>query len=154
MSSIRDRIVDDIYHALSADDVSRPANLSTTRHRTKPISRDRLPEQCVYIISEDVSTGPGFASGPDAMTKRTMVVRIESRVDAGGDTTPDEALDPLLTWAVKQITADPSRGGLAMYTREISGQWTADEKDTVYAANATDFEVQYLTLASNPDAQS
>jgi hypothetical protein len=150
MSSRRDSIVADIVAALSTA-TGKPSGLTVHRQRTLPIGADVLPSQVVYLVDETVVTGPGFGVGANALAVREATVRVESRVSAGAST-PDQALDPLLNWAVQKILADPTRGGLAHFTIELGTQWAAADEDKVYGAAQTDFKVKYTTSAADPTA--
>jgi hypothetical protein len=146
MSSIRDAIIVDVVTQLSA--AGKPAGLTVHRNRTRPIHADVLPAQLVYMIEEHIETGPGRSG---YKTRRKMKLRIETRVDAGSSA-PDAALDPYLSWMVQQLHADPTRGGRAHDSTEFLTQWTATEADKVYGAAASDWIIDYVTSASNPDA--
>lgn len=152
MSSKRDAIALAFVTALSA--VGKPSGLNVHRFRARPIGVDQLPAQLVYLVAESVETGPGLARGTEAKAVRKVTVRVETRIDAGSSTAPDAAVDAYLSWAVQTILADPTLGGIAVETIEESTEWAAQEMDKVYAAAQTDFVVQYITDAANPDAHT
>jgi hypothetical protein len=66
--------------------------------------------------------------------------------------TSEDALDPLTSWVVQAVMADPSLGNLAISTNEVATQWTTEDTNKVYAHAYVGFVVDYLTAAGNPDA--
>lgn len=152
MSSRRDSIVGAIVTALGA--VGKPSGLTVHRHRTLPIGEDILPAQVVYCESEEAKVGPGRGVSDNSYArkaKRTLTVVIESRVNAGSST-PDQALDPLLSWCVQQVSADVTQGGYAFDTQEQSTIWNAAETDAVLGAAQTRFVIEYVTDAADPNS--
>jgi hypothetical protein len=147
--SKRESLLLSIVTALNA--LGKPAGLAIHRSRTRPLTQDALPACVVYVLSEQASRGDG-PHGYKA--RRALLVRVECRVAViGADVTPpDAALDALTSWTVKAMMADPSWGGLAHNTQEVSTTWDAEETDAVYAAAAVDFSLDYITAAGDPDA--
>jgi hypothetical protein len=150
MSSKREAIVSAFVTALSAG--GKPSGLTVHRYRTIPIGTDILPAQLVYVVREDVETGPGSSH---YVATRRCIIRVETRlaVDDPSTTAPDAALDAFLSWAVQAICADPTLSGAVLDVWERSTEWAATDADKVFAGGQTDFEVRYQTLASDPDAQ-
>ncbi len=132
------------------DAVGKPADVTVHRSRTRPIDKDALPAMVVYLLEE---TTESRSSGRHKARRRSKV-RVECRVAVAADdetTLPDDAVDPLLSWAVRSLLADPTLGGLAIEVIEESTTWDAEESDRVYAAAAVDFTVDYITAAGDPD---
>ena len=150
MSSIRDTIAGLAVTALQGS--GKPSGLNVHRFRARPIGSDELPAALVYLVREDVETKPGFA--PGAVAVRNLTLRVEHRIDAGSSTAPDAALDQYVSWGVKAICAANALGTNIIDVQELSTERAAVEEDKVYAAAQTDFRVRYITLATNPDAQS
>lgn len=153
-TSIRERIVDAIVTALEAP--GGPSGLSVHRFRTRPLTKDNLPAQVVYVVEErSVIAGNVSFTTPTAMTgaltgdltEHQLLVAVESRV--AGDP-PDVALEPLVVWATQQVLADPTLAGLAISTLEYDTKWTAQEADQVYGAASQMFVIQYFSLAADP----
>lgn len=142
MASVRERIVDAVVAALNAP--GKPAGLTVHRSRTRPIDKDRLPAMVVYLATEDVGDHAAIA------VMRTLRIRVECRVT--GDP-PDTVLDEHVTWAVKALKADEKLGGLAVRINEVRTVWDAAERDKVYAAAATEFEIEYATAYNDPEMQ-
>ena len=147
MASKRDAIIATIAANLNGG--SKPSGLTVHRQRTLPIASDVLPAQVVYAISEEVDTGPG-RSNFARKAKRKVTIAVESRVDGG--TSPDATLDPLLSWAVQTICADPTMGDTVEDCKEIGTTWAQVDADQMYGAARTDFEITYITSAADPDA--
>jgi hypothetical protein len=146
MSSKRDQIIVAAVALLGA--AGKPTDLTISRQRTVSLSESDLPAQVLYAVHEEADASPGF--GSDRKAKRKFRLCVESRVNAE-NSTPDAALDPLLSWAVKQLCADVTLGGLSYELREIGTTWGESEQEKVYASAQQFFEVHYLTDAFNPD---
>jgi len=159
MSSRGDQICDAKVAALGAASVTtttgatitKPAGLNVHRHRTIPLAQDQLPAQVVYMLAEEVKTGPARGLDNKRLARRYRQICVESRVNAGS-TTPDQALDPLISWAVQTICADQSTGGLTHDVQELGTTWDQAEEDSVLASAKTVFLVEFITSASDPDA--
>jgi hypothetical protein len=148
MASRRSLVVDAIVAALGA--VGKPVGTTVHRSRTTPIEADGLPAMVVYRLSESILK----TDGPRASkVKRGLVVRVECRAAAATDgETLEDALDPLTSWAVAGVLADPTLGGLTDSVQEQGTQWATADTNLVYGAAVVDFLVPYITAAGNPDA--
>lgn len=149
MASKRDAIIASVVSALQG--AGGPSGLTVLRQRTFPIGSDILPAQAVYAHDEEVKTGPG-QSNYTRKAVRTFRFVVESRVDGGSS--PDNALDPLLSWAVQTICADATMGNTVHDTRELGTTWDQQDADQMYGAARTLFEVVYITAAADPTASS
>lgn len=143
MASLREQILEHVAAALRADGPGRPAGLTVHRSRHRPIDKDALPAQCVYLVREDV------APSPDGKAARELTFAVESRATGA---VPDTALDELLTWAVRQLLADATVGGICWRIEEKSTEWDAVAADKVLAAARTLFQASYHTLETDPEA--
>ena len=145
--------------AWSADDASReelivqaivtlleanggPSSLLVHRFRGTPINKDSLPASIVYPMQD-----PAKPDTHDVTVERTLTIVIEHRVEVDGvspsNTSPDEELDPLRTWAHYQLLTDRTLGGLCTDVRDVNATWDAGELDKLYGACAQVFEIDY-----------
>lgn len=130
--------------AAALDGVSKPTGLNVHRQRTRPIEKDGLPAQVLYLLNEDTEER---AAG---QIDRRARFAVESRVTASGES-PDAALDEYLSWAVKALRADPTLGGLSSDVKERGTEWDHVELDKVFGAARTIFEVHYQTADDDPE---
>ena len=152
--SRRDVILDAMVAALGASTAgshTKPTGLTIHRHRTVPLAQDQLPAQVVYAVSEEVTTGPARGLDNKRLTRRKLLVCVETRVDATGNT-PDQALDPYLTWVAQALCRVQSLTNGMHDITEHSTVWDADEQNFVYAAARTLFLVDYVSAADDPNA--
>lgn len=148
MSSRRDQVVVAAMALLNGS--GKPLGLTVHRQRTLSLDYDNLPATVVYLLHEEVETGPGTAIF-QRKAKRTARLCLEHRVNAE-DRTTDTALDPLLSWATQALCADPLLGGLAHELTEVGTTWDESEQDKKYGSAKQFFDVQFFTDASDPDA--
>lgn len=149
MASRRALIVEAIATALGG--ATKPADVTVHRSRTLPITSDQLPAMAAYRTTEAVERGDGPRG---YKVRRRLRVRVECRVATAADgATLDDAMDPLTTWAVQAVMSDVTLGGLAHNIHEVSTQWLAEDADQVYGAAAVDFDVEYITSASDPESR-
>ena len=130
--------------------VGKPASLTIHRTRTLAIPDDQLPATVLYVVKELVATVHGRTG---VVVARQLVLRLEHR--AAGDPL-DRSLDPLTTWAVQALFADPTLGGLAKNLEEVGLEWIAPpgQLDKALGAVAHDFLVTYSTLRTDPTRRS
>jgi hypothetical protein len=148
MPSRRDQIIADVVTALEG--VGKPSGLTVHRFRTRALTSERFPAVVVYPVAEESSRAPIKTSG---LTDRRVRIVCECRTTAGADETVDEALDPLVSWVVSAVMADPRRGGLAVETQDVETTWAVTEDaDRTYCGAAVVIEVRYLTAADDPAA--
>lgn len=151
MASVRESILAAAKTALEG--AGGPTGLTVHRRRTRPINLDNLPAIVVYVLRENVQV-----IDQDDPAERVMTLRAECR-QKGASTTPtvagddpDTLLDPLLTWAVSTLLTDSTLEALVLDIEERQTLWEAEELDQVYAAAAVDFEITYLTAATDPES--
>ena len=149
MSYRRDQIIDVLYAVLSA--AGKPSGLTVARSRTIAFAVTQLPAQVLYYVSEEVQSGPHRDLDNKRLARRTFRLCVETRVSAGSDT-PDQAIDPYLSWAVQALCATPRVNNLAHDVTELGTTWDSEEQDAVYSAAKQFFQVEYVTSGSNPDA--
>jgi hypothetical protein len=152
MSSKRDAILDTIVSALGG--VGKPSGLTVDRHRTIPFGRDVLPAQSVYAVDEEVDTGPGTGSGypPLSKARRTLKFAVYSRVAV--TSTADQDLDPLLSWSVQKICADPTLGSTIHNLKELGTVWHEADQDAAFGGARQFFQAEYFTDSNDPDAHT
>jgi hypothetical protein len=147
--SRRDSLLDAIVAALGA--AGKPASLTIDRQRSVPLAQSQLPSQSVYAIAEEVKTGPARGLDNKRLARRYLQVCVETRVDASGST-PDQALDPYVAWAVKAVCGTQQLASIAHDVQELGTTWDQDEEDAVLASAKQVFLVEYVTSASDMDA--
>ncbi len=148
MASKRDAIVAAFVTALEVTIVgatTKPVGLNVHRMRTRRIEVDKLPAAVVYLGEETVDRDATLKSD------RTFRVWVESRVKHPGQS-GDEALDPLLVWAVKAMLDDFTHGAKLNDLREVRTVWDLDERAESLAAAAIEFEGIYQTLTTDPES--
>lgn len=158
MASRRALVVDAIYTAVNAASVSnallgatytQPVGVTVHRSKTVPIEADQLPAMVVYRVAEEIIGRDGPRGHK---VKRGLRVRVECRVGTAADgETLEDALDPLTSWAVQAVMADPTLGGVSDSVQEVSTEWATADANKVYGAAAVDFLVPFITAAGNPD---
>lgn len=151
MSSRRDVILDAMVALLGTTTVNghtKPTSLTVSRQRTLPFAASTLPAQAVYVVNEEVTTGPG--RGPSRVARRKMQVVVESRCVV--TTTPDQDIDPLVSWAVQALCATPQLSAGVHDIQEMGSVWDQVENDSALAGARTMFLVDFVTSVSDPDA--
>lgn len=144
MSSMREQVLLAVVAALDGHG-AKPEGTTVHRWRTRPVEQDELPAAVVYQVREATQ------DRATALLDRTLRVRVEARVRAVGES-PDQALDPLLTWIVRAMTEDPKFGGVAADTTEQETTWDAADLDRILGAAAVDFDIQYQTTRQDPES--
>ena len=141
MSSIRKQIITAFVDALKVG-TNRPGPIF--RSRAEPLSaRDQLPAFAVYPIEEDPS------DQGSTITLRVLTVRVECLV--AGMPPQDQALDPLLVYAVKTVFADANLQARLFHLEEKRTAWTFESSYEGVAAAQLDFLVTYATTRGDPE---
>lgn len=142
MASIGEQILDAAESALNG--ASKPAGCTVSSDPTDQFAgTDALSEIVIDPVSERVEED-NLSGG----VERTMVVRLLLRAQGAP---PRQAVDPLRVWAIQAMMADPTFGGLATDTREVSTEWAAERAEAVYASAAVTFEIVYNTAGDDPE---
>jgi hypothetical protein len=156
-SSIRERIAAALVAALGAaqtpDGYAAPAGLTVHRERTRPIEVDSLPAILVYF-EDDPPRAFDKQQFRSPLAERDVAVALECRAQGSASASPDEALDPVLVWAVKAGFADETFGGLAMGAREGKANWRSRELDVPVAAATLRFSIRYRTSRLDPTSNA
>lgn len=142
--SRREAVLQAVVAALNG--AGKPADLTVHRSRHRPIDKDELPAQVVYLISETVPTQYGVP-----LVDREVIVAVETRATG---TPSDQALDEYLSWTVRALITDHTLGGAAMNVTEQETTWIAEEMDKVYGAAQQRFAIVYRTRHDDPDLES
>lgn len=151
--SRRDAILDALVVLLGTSTVNghtKPVGLTVSRQRTLPFAASQLPAQAVYVVSEEVQTGPARGLDNQRLARRKAQVCVESRCIV--TTTPDQDIDPLVSWAVQALCATQQVSAGVHDIQELGTVWEQVENDTTLAGARTVFLVDYVTSASDPDA--
>lgn len=154
--SIRLRIAAAVEAALNAESVTinstvrtRPAGLSVHRFPRRSIQSDSLPVQIVYWQT-DVPPNRRATNTLDM----TLRVAIESHVKVPAGVPPDDAVDPLLSWAHHALYADETLGGIATHIElEGSGADHSEGEETIMQA-ITVYRVHYVTNDKDPESNT
>lgn len=148
MASRRSQIVDAIVTALNA--VGKPTGVTVYRTRDAALADAQLPAIVVSRVQEEVARGDGPRG---YKVRRTLRVQVDCFVATSTDGEPSEdAMDPLTSWVVQAVCADPTLGGLADNINELGTSWTLVDSNAVHAHAASLFGIDYITAAGNPDA--
>jgi len=143
-ASVREQIVEAVVAALTNNNPPAPVY----RSRVQPLSSaETLPAYVVYPHGRE----PAERLGMEAV-KHTLTLRVEALVK--GQPPLDQALDPLLTYAVQTISADPAVAALVIDVIEESAEWEMESAYEDVGAGAQDFTVTYATLRGDPTTQA
>jgi hypothetical protein len=150
-NSIREQIMTALAAALAAG--GAPAGLTVHRERTRPVETDSLP--AVMLYAEDEQPKP---LGGDAyrapLTERQLSIGLQCRAKGATGVSPDQALDPILVWAMKTVLANEAFGGLANGVEENRTVWSSREGDDPVAAATVHFTIKYRTSRLDPTSTS
>jgi len=132
----------DIRQAIETllDAVGKPAGLTVSRKRVRPLRTNELP------LSEIASAEEQVIEDQDSDgLERTYVVALTHFVKTT-TADPEAELEELLGWAVAQLASDVSLGGFALSAVESGTEWFADEQEAVFAGARQEFEITFTTL--------
>lgn len=134
---------------MNSSALTKPTGLTVKRSPEREILHDDLPQMDVWVL-KDVHSFHATNSAT-----RVMTVRVRSTVtwlDAD-ESSGDEALDPLLTWAEVALGADSSLGGLLPEGGVVPTTLDTprvEERSEKYAQAFQDFDLTYLTKFGDP----
>jgi hypothetical protein len=158
VATIRQQIIVSILACLTADEAggsnppAKPAGLTVHRERTRSIEADELPAILVYF--EDEKPRPIGSHYKAPLTERDMSIAVEFRAAGSTGVSPDEALDPLMAWALYQIFGNESCNGLANGVEEGRTEWRAKEGDIALASATTHLSIKYRTSRIDPSSRT
>ncbi|MGH9208203.1 MAG: hypothetical protein ACRD59_03290 [Candidatus Acidiferrales bacterium] len=150
-TSIREQIMVALVAALSGS--SGISGLTIHRERTRPIETDSLPAIMIYA-DDDVPKPLAQQNYRAPLTERQFSLALECRAQGSGSVSPDEALDPVLVWALKAIGVDETFGGLASGVEEGRTVWSSREGDVPVASAKLSITIKYRTSRLDPTSKS
>jgi hypothetical protein len=130
-----------------------PAGLTVHRERTRAIEFDSLPAIMFYAEDEQPKN-LGNQNYRAPLTERQLSIGVQSRAKGSIGVSPDEALDPVLVWAMKTVMANETFGGLANGVEEDRTVWSSREGDDPIAAATVHFTIKYRTSRLDPTSTS
>jgi hypothetical protein len=152
MGSIREQVVTAAIATLSGAEVTgdppKPAGLNVHRERNRPIEKDTMPAILVYLKEEESEPIGQQRRAP--LTEEVLSLMLESRASGSGSASPDQALDPVLVWAVYRLLKNESLGGLANGIDKVRTSWNSKEGDVTLASATTHFRIRYRTSRIDP----
>jgi hypothetical protein len=138
--SQRDKIVSAAFAALNNSANTPPCK--TFRSRTDAATEPELPLIMLFVSSEEVQR-------VDLSTvERMLTLRIEPFTS--GAPPQDQALDPLLEYAVTTLMTDATFLSLIQDVVDAKYVWELNAGDEDSAMASLDFKVTYLTARSDP----
>lgn len=149
--SIREQIMTALIAALSAG--GGPAGLTVHRERTRPIEIDSLPAIMIYADDEKPKPLLGIVYKAP-LTERQLAIGVQCRAQGSTGVSPDQALDPVMVWALQKILANEQFGGLANGVEEERTVWSSREGDTPVAAATIHLTIKYRTSRLDPTSTS
>jgi hypothetical protein len=163
MASIRDRLIDALFAALNsstpagAGTVPKPASLLVVEERLHPNEQSQLPVIGLYFEDEEPQPLEKQRYKAPTITNELGVelqYRALASVPGQAVQKPRKVIDPLYLWAMQQMGADESFGGLAMGIIPGPTKWLSKESNAIVAAAAQRFTIHYRTSRLNPSATS
>lgn len=150
MPSIREQILVALGTVLAS---GGPVGLTVHRERTRPIEIDDLPAIMFYAEDEQPKN-LGNQTFRAPLTERQLSVGVQCRAKGTATVSVDEALDPVLVWAMKTVMANETFGGLANGVEEDRTVWSSREGDDPIAAATVHFTIKYRTSRLDPTSTS
>lgn len=150
-ASIRNQIFVAIENVLTA--TGGPTGLTVHRERTRPIEKETMPAILLYA-DDDIPKPLAGQQYKAPLTERQLGLVCQCRAQGTLSISPDEALDPLIVWATKQIVGNEQFGGLANGVDEQRTVWISREGEVPVAAAAIHFTVKYRTARADPTSKS
>ncbi len=144
--SIREQIVDAIVALLAIDGVE------VHRERTRPIEDEKLPALLLYF--EDEEPAPIGSDRRAPFVERALQVIVEARAEVIGGQSPDQALDPLLSWTAQRLLQNETIGGLANGVTEGRTSWSSKESGTTLASATSIYTIRYRTSRLDPTSRT
>lgn len=150
--SIRDLIVDNLvstYSALAAGAEYNYTTNATFRWRT-PGPEGLLAFPCYSIL--DLSERVSVKAAP--LQERILTLLIQGVHMVGDGDDPDGVGRKMLADAQKALVVDPTRGGVAVDTKEAGNRLMVDAPAAPFLVVELDVEVYYRTAYGNPASAS
>lgn len=149
MASIRETILTAAVSQLQG--AGKPAELTVERFRVFQVENGSLPFMVVRPVQEEVRLATQNRLSP--LVERDLRLAVECWAQAGTGLSVDQALDPVLTWAVKALVGigNGTLGGLAISVTEDAVEWDGEAAQNYGRCTAT-FTIRYRTTTQNPEA--
>jgi hypothetical protein len=151
VASRRDAIVAAAKSALSAGSPS----FTVERFRVLPVQPEVVP---LMAVAPETETLQFVGHRMNNAVMRHLILVVSCWTKDG--TSPDNALDDMVTWAVQKmipLTAagdiDETLGGTCHTIEEISTQWAAEVQDHIYSRADVRFRVGYQTKRTDPTSK-
>lgn len=153
--SVRLQIADAAKAVLTSTSVTvngvartKPIGLSVHRFSNRPLDTDDLPATVLFFLE-----GPQPVYEASDTADRVLRLVCEHRTTVAAGTPPDDAVDPLINWAVLALLSDETLGGLASKIDEGPTMWESVEAGQRFARARTVFDITHVTLRNDPEAQ-
>jgi hypothetical protein len=158
MATIREQLIVNVIAALSATEAggknppAKPAGLVVHRERTRSIEADTLP--AILVFFEDDKPKAIGSNYRAPLVERELTIAMDFRAIGSSTVSPDQAIDPLIAWALYQIFSDESFVGLANGVEEGKTEWRAKEGDAPLASATTHLAIKYRTSRIDPSSRT
>ena len=122
-----------------------------------PIGISIMPAQEATFFGSQHLRAPDLPLGSNhnfPITMRAAMVAINIRGVAASGESPDQTLDPVVSWVVAQMVGpDRTLGGLAVNVVEHQTVWTGQNGQDEYGRVQLQFQVVYLTKSTTRDSR-
>lgn len=143
--TVQSQIMAAAVAALNAAGATMQPPVLAFRTRVEAFAESQLPAWNVIPDDGEVDLVNSYSGA----TARRFRFCVRSMVSAQNQA--DAAADPLYAAAVTAILTDPTLGGVALFTRELSQKWERDgAAATDNLALVVTFESEFATLRLNP----
>jgi hypothetical protein len=140
MASIRSQIIAHILTVLNA--AGTPC--TWFRCRQDEFQLSELPAGNVFPEQETNTI--------DAKEDAAVLTIVIAGIVATAQDPVDDAADAILIWAEKQLMADQTLGGLAVWIEKKGTQWFMEQKGTEQCGAIMKFDVNYRTALTDTTA--
>ena len=129
---------------------TKPASLTVHRFRQRPVGSESFPVQLVYFHVD-----PDPKRRATRTLDRTLDLAVEHLVKPAAGVPADDAVDPLINWAVLALFSDETLGfanGVVGPITEKGTVWEPKEGEQSFMRAITVFSIQYRTKDNDPEA--
>jgi hypothetical protein len=140
MASIRSQIIAHILTVLNANGTP----CTWFRCRQDEFQLGELPAGNVFPEQETNTI--------DAKEDAAVLTIVIAGIVATAQDPVDDAADAILIWAEKQLMADQTLGGLAVWIEKKGTQWFMEQKGTEQCGAIMKFDVNYRTALTDSTA--
>lgn len=152
MASKRDQILSTITALLDAP--GKPAGVIVRRGFTSVFDEIADPDAVGISVAPGEEEVVSVGSSRVPLVDRTLIVAITISGACDAASSPDQRLDPALSWAVSQIAKDRSLGGLALGVEEHKLIWAGEAGQSRYGRVHQLWKVRYKTAGNNQEASA